>query len=80
MLREGFEGDERPGLSAFSSFLPLAFFDGHFIHFIALADGVDDILAFYHFAKDGVFAIEMGLRRMGDEELAAVGAGASIRH
>lgn len=58
----------------------LAFFDGDLVHLVTLANGVDNILPFDHLAKDGVLAVEMGLGRVGDEELAAICARASICH
>src|SRR2546430_241358 len=47
---------------------------------IAFFDFVDDILAFDHAPKDGMFAIQMGSLLMGDEELAPVGIGPSVGH
>lgn len=37
-------------------------------------DGLDELLALNHFAKDGVLAIEMGGGDRGDEELGSVAA------
>src|SRR6185295_4234357 len=54
--------------------------DCHILHGVALLDRVDDILAVDHLAEDCVFAVEVGLRRVDDEELAAVGVGASVGH
>src|SRR5579863_1745719 len=39
-----------------------------------------DVHAFDHFAEDGVFAIEPGRRRHGNEKLASVRAGSGIGH
>ena len=56
------------------------FFDHHPQHPLSLADGVHHILAGDHLAENGMLAVEVGLRRMGDEELAAVGVGAGVGH
>src|SRR5690606_16528823 len=47
---------------------------------VALLDAVDDVLAFDHLAEHGVFAVQPRARHVGDEELAAIGAGAGIGH
>ncbi len=49
-------------------------------HLVALLDGIDHIDALRHLAKDGVLPVQVGLRAVGDEELAAVGVGAGIGH
>ena len=54
--------------------------DFHFLDFVAAADGVDDVLTFGDFTEDGVFAVEVWCGEVGDEELAAVGAGAGVGH
>lgn len=43
-------------------------------------DGIDDIHAAGDFAEDRVTAVQMRLSRMGDEKLAAIGAGAGVGH
>ena len=43
-------------------------------------DFVGDVLAFDHFAEDGVLVIEPTGGRNGDEKLAAVGVGSGIGH
>src|SRR5690606_19819887 len=58
----------------------LAFFDCDLVHLVALANGIDHILARDNLTKDGVLAVKVGLGGVGDEELAAIGVGASIRH
>ena len=58
----------------------LCFRNNHLNHFVALLDAVDDGHVFGDFAKDRVLTVQMGLRRMGDKKLAAVGAGASVCH
>jgi hypothetical protein len=47
---------------------------------VVLLDLVNDIHAFRHLAEDGMDLVEVGLRRMGDEELAATGVLAGMRH
>ena len=54
--------------------------DFDFHDLVLLRDRVDDILAFGDFAEDGMLAVEVGSRQMGDEKLAAVRAGAGIGH
>lgn len=58
----------------------LVFFDDDFLHDIALTNGVDNILPIKHLAEYGVFAVEVWLGRVGDEELAAVCVRAGICH
>ena len=48
--------------------------------FVALGDGIDDILSFGHFTEDGVFAVEVRRGNMSDEKLAPIGAGAAVGH
>ncbi len=47
---------------------------------IASRDGEQDIQTLDDLTEDAVFAIQPGSRHVGDEELAAVGAGSGIRH
>jgi len=47
---------------------------------VALGDGIDDVLAFGHFTENGVFAIEVWRRSVGDEELGTVGVRSGVRH
>src|SRR5689334_19562333 len=58
----------------------LLFLDRHLLHHIALPDRVHYILAHQHLAKHGVPAVQVRLRRVGNEELAAVGVGARVSH
>ena len=50
-------------------------FDGVF-----LTDGVNDVLASSGFSKNGMFAVEVRSWAVGDEELRAIGVGASVGH
>lgn len=54
--------------------------DGDGGDFVALFDGVYDVLSFGDFAKDGVLAVEVGGGVVGDEELGAVGVRAGVCH
>ncbi len=47
---------------------------------VSLADGIDDLLSFNDPAEDGVKSVEPGGGFVGDEKLAAVGAGAAVGH
>src|SRR3982751_1576636 len=47
---------------------------------VSLNDAVEHGLTRRHLAEDGVAAVEMRLRRMGDEELAAAGVRTGQRH
>lgn len=47
---------------------------------VVLFDLVDDIHAFGHLAEDGMYFVEMRLRCVGDEELAAPGVLAGVGH
>ena len=48
--------------------------------FIALFDGIDDVLAIGDLAENRVFSVEVRGGAMGDEELRAVGAGSGVGH
>jgi len=50
------------------------------LHPAALFHREDDVLTFHDLPEHGVLAVEVGLRRAGDEELASVRVGASVRH
>ena len=54
--------------------------DGDGSDFVALFDGIDDVLAIGDLAEDRVFAVEVGGGTMGYEELRAVGSGAGVGH
>lgn len=54
--------------------------DGDGGDFVALFDGIDDVLAIGDLAEDRVFAVEVGGGAVGDEELRTVGAGAGVGH
>ena len=54
--------------------------DFDFFDLIALGDGIDHVLAFGHKAEDRVFSVKVRGRHVGDEKLAAIGAGACIGH
>ena len=47
---------------------------------IAFGDRVDHIYTGDHFAKHGMLAVKVRRGTIGDEELAAIGVGAGIRH
>ncbi len=47
---------------------------------ITLFDPIDDIGSLRHLSEDGVFSVEVGLRGVGDEELASIGVGAGVGH
>ena len=66
----------RPGFYRINLFFGCGYFD----HGIALGDCVDHIHAVGHFSKNGVFSIQVGLRGMGDEKLAAIGVWTGISH
>src|SRR5690606_21886908 len=54
--------------------------DPNTLHHIALLDRQHHIHPLGHLAEDGVDPVEMRLRRVGDEELAAAGVLAGVRH
>ena len=47
---------------------------------VTLADGIDHVLSLAGFTEDGVLAIKVRGGAVGDEELAAIGAGTGIGH
>jgi len=61
-------------------FTRLGLGDGEGFDLVALLDGVDDVFAAGHLTEDGVLVIEIGAVDVGDEELAAVGAGSGVGH
>jgi hypothetical protein len=54
--------------------------DRNALHAVARTDGVHDVLARYNLSKDRVLAVEMSLRRVGDEKLAPVCARSGVCH
>ena len=54
--------------------------DGDVLDGVVFADGIDDVLSFGGFAKDGVLAVEMRSGAVGDEELRTVRVRACICH
>jgi hypothetical protein len=60
--------------------MPLCFRNGHAQDFVALLDGIDDILALDHLSEDGVLGVQIAGFDVGDEKLAAIGAGSGICH
>ena len=48
--------------------------DRDLLHRISLSYSINNILALNYLAKNGVHSIKMGLWRVGDEELGAIGA------
>jgi hypothetical protein len=58
----------------------LGFDDGDGFHRVSLPDRIDHFEPADDFPENGVLSVQMGLRRMSDEELAAVGIGAGIGH
>jgi len=54
--------------------------DGDGLDEVTSFDGVDDVLSFGGLAKDGVFSVEVGSGKVGDEELGAVGVGSGVGH
>src|SRR5690242_8565482 len=55
-------------------------FDPDRLDLVALAHRIDHVEAFDHLAEHGVLAVEPWRGDMGDEELAAVGVRAGVRH
>src|SRR5690606_23933044 len=47
---------------------------------VTLRDGAHDVLTLGHFTEDGVLVVQPGRGDVSDEELAAIRAGAGIRH
>lgn len=54
--------------------------DGDRGDFVALFDGIDNVLAIGDLAEDRVFVVEVGSGTVGDEELRSVGAWAGVGH
>src|SRR5687768_12125040 len=54
--------------------------DFHGVHYVALYDRIDYVLAFDDMAKHSMFAIQVRCRHMSDEKLAAVGGWPCISH
>ena len=65
-----------------SSFLQatLSLLKGRFFDLITLSDGINHILTLGDLSKYGMFTIQMGLGKMGDKELGAIGVGSGIGH
>lgn len=54
--------------------------DFNFENFVTLGDGVDNVLPLGDLTENGVLAVQPGSRHMGDEKLAAIGRGTTVRH
>lgn len=54
--------------------------DGDGGDFVALFDGINDVLAVGDLAEDRVFVVEVRGGTVGDEELRTVGAGSGVGH
>jgi hypothetical protein len=54
--------------------------DRNAFHAVARTDGVHDVLARHNLSEDCVLAVEMRLRRVGDEKLAPVRARSGVCH
>ena len=60
--------------------LQLRFANRDAVDFVALTNGVDDILPLTHFAEHRVLAVKVRRFNVRDEKLAAVGVGAGVGH
>ena len=49
----------------------LSFYNGHFVHLVALLDCINNVLAFDDLTEYGVNAVQVWLRAVGNEELAS---------
>ena len=58
----------------------LSFLYGYSYYGIPLLNFFEDIHSLYELTKDRVFTIKVGLRCIGNEELAAIGIGPCISH